>query len=1139
LSLPDLVGGAGQEGGRLVADHYEIQRRIGIGGMGEVFFAQDRKLDRPVAIKAIRHERLKDGRSRMRFVREARVASSIVHPYVATVFDVVQDGDDVLLVMEYIEGRSLDRVLEDPAVPIESRLRYGVEIAEALVAIHKQGLVHRDLKPGNVIITGSDHVKVLDFGVAEEVVVPSLLDPTRTASSLTGEGMVVGTIAYMSPEQLRGQEVDARSDVFSFGVLLHQLVTRRHPFLRPTQAETISAILHDPPAAAEEFSTLTGSPMLQRLMLRALEKDRALRYPSATALAEELGAGIRSASDLRAAVTATRLKRRVVLGASAVVLTAIVLSLGFVQLMRTPPAWDRPRAAIAVLPFLDKTGSADGKVRSEMVSDLLAIDLQSSRLIRAIGPDETGPILAGAAAGQLGDALANRVASAVRADYVLMGTLYEEAGRYRATATVYSVPASGPALSALSVDAETASGVAEALASALRRDLPGVSRLTAARDDRVDLTEITSTSDEARLLYERGRTALRDGKLSESIRLLEGAVKQDSRFALAQSALAQALYSAGYSRRAREAADKAVALAPDSGSPAVMRLALTLRASWANVYERHDELLEAATKLANAYPDEPEMVAQLAGALAAVGKKAEALGAIDRAIHLDPARPALHLQKAAILGSMERYDDASGALSEAERLYGLLESDEGLAATAQRRGRLLLDRQDLAEALRSFDTAVSMYERAQQEPLSAAALLEAASAELVAGSVERADERLSRAEAIARETGNSRLLCSALSTQGAQQFVRGEFAKADATLRDAVDLARQLEDDELLLEPLSNLASLHSYTGKLQDAKLELEDVVARSKAEGREDFENNARLLLSDVQYQLGDIEQAIAIDRELAAATDNPGTRIGVAHALHHLGEVYESRGRLQDSLAALDQAAAKFESLGAARDRAYVLVWRAQVKGALGRSAEAKADLADAERLAKDPKLGLGDLAIRCMLARAWLLVFQEQSPQAMNLAKAALRRPEAGGPPLSVYASNVLCNASIESGRFEDAMKVCGGLARSPSTWASIRVASAASLAEGLLRSGEPAKARDEAQQALARAQSMALLLPTARAAAVICSLPPSLRPGDVDRVRESGLGALEAYAQSAPTVDAQALQRRSDLRRMRAALERSR
>jgi eukaryotic-like serine/threonine-protein kinase len=1130
-------GGAAQ--GRMIAGQYRITRKIGVGGMGEVFLAEDLKLHRPVAIKTIRPELLSEPKTRARFVREARLASSIVHPYVATVFDVVEDRDRLALVMEYIEGRSLDTLIEDPAVTVEERLRLSVEVAEALVAIHRQGLVHRDLKPSNVLLTQGGHVKVLDFGLAR----PALIVPTDpdtdetqkdgapTDGDLTGQGVALGTLAYMSPEQLRGEDLDARSDVFSFGVILYQLATKKHPFKRPSGAETISAILNEPPGRGEDVTVSTESASLQRIALHALEKDRRQRYQSAELLAGELKAALRGAHDR--ATSLLRGKRKVLVLTSIALATAC-LAAGTFAFLRTPPVWKAPRLAIAVLPFVDKTGAADGPARAAMAADLLVTDLRSSRLIRVIGPDELRPILAGVPPDAGADALAGHVAQGLHTDYVLAGTLYQEGRGYTASAVLIAAEGA-PALPMKTASASTVTGVVEGLAGSLRREVPGASPVTAIRDDRADLAQLMSHSDEATMVYERALESGRDRKLGEAIELLERAVSLDPGFALAHAELASALDDAGYGRRAREAAARALGLAPRGGSPADQRLALTLHATWARVYGRKADVLEATARLADLYPDEPDTIRLHARALGDVGDREGALATIDRAIALDPARPTLYLDRAMDLTMAERYDEANDAAERARKLYELLGSKEGVAHAIQHQGTIALDRQNLLEAVQKLDKAAAIFTAAGCEILAADALHQSASADALAGNLARADERLERAAASARDGGNLRMLSSVLSTQGVQQYTAGSTQRAEGLFREALDIARQLENDDLMFEPLSNLASMHGYVGRLDEARTELEDLIGRARSSSREYHEVNGQLLLADLEYQLGNIEEAVKLLGEVLTHTRNPGLRINLAQAHQQLGEIHEARDKLGEALTDLNESVTELRGLSAKRDLGYSLALRARVQLRLGRGKAARADLDEAERLAQDPSNAIEDLAVRCALARALSLAQGGQFKDALYLVEHTMRRPAAESPPLDVLAGSARCAAAVDAGRMSIAVAACRLALDNGRAWVATRVSTRSYLALALLSAGQLQEAKTVAVEALAGAQAQRLLLPAARAAGVLTSLPSGLRPPDIVSVRQTGEEALQRYLDFAPAEDRAMISEQHEIRRLRSAL----
>lgn len=255
--------------------HYRVESQLGQGGMGVVYRALDTKLHRPVAIKVLRQDAVADPARKKRFAQEARAASALNHPNIITIHDIDTAEDVDFIVMEYVPGKSLDRVIPRRGLPLGEVLHYAIEIADAVAGAHAAGIIHRDLKPANIMVTDKGHVKVLDFGLAK-LVEPEEANEfalTKTAQARTEEGAIVGTASYMSPEQAEGKPVDARSDVFSFGVVLYEMVTGRRPFRGETKMATLTAILHTEPQPVSEAAE--GVPReLERIITNCLRKDR-------------------------------------------------------------------------------------------------------------------------------------------------------------------------------------------------------------------------------------------------------------------------------------------------------------------------------------------------------------------------------------------------------------------------------------------------------------------------------------------------------------------------------------------------------------------------------------------------------------------------------------------------------------------------------------------------------------------------------------------------------------------------------------------------------------------------------------------------------------------------------------------------
>jgi len=272
--------------GRTIS-HYRILEQLGRGGMGEVYLAEDQQLGRKVAIKFLPPEIAGDERAKQRLLREAKTAATLDHPNICAIYEVGQEGDCSFIVLQYIEGETLAARLRHHRPDVREALAIAEQVAEALKQAHARGIVHRDIKPENIMLTTEAQVKVLDFGLAKVVHDPQMVD-ADTASLLSMPGVLVGTLPYMSPEQVRGEELDCRSDIFSFGAVLYELLSGRRPFDAKNQAELISAILtmDPPPIGSSGDAGKRGGE--EQLVHKCLEKKAALRYQTTSDLIADL-----------------------------------------------------------------------------------------------------------------------------------------------------------------------------------------------------------------------------------------------------------------------------------------------------------------------------------------------------------------------------------------------------------------------------------------------------------------------------------------------------------------------------------------------------------------------------------------------------------------------------------------------------------------------------------------------------------------------------------------------------------------------------------------------------------------------------------------------------------------------------------
>ena len=548
--------------GTLVS-HYEITEHIGGGGMGIVYEARDQKLKRKVALKFLPPEWGRSPAAKRRFLREARAASSLDHQNICTVYEVDELGDGQLFIaMAHYEGATLKRRLAGGALPVDQALDACIQVAEGLSAAHAAGIVHRDIKPANVMLTTSGVVKILDFGLA------MFSNETR----LTRTGETIGTIAYMAPEQLRHGEIDQRVDLWSLGVVLHELLTGQLPFAGQHEQAIVYSILNDQPTRID-VSDRRLAASLNAILQRALSKQPARRYANAQEMAVDLRAarGRADSGSVTAELLPPKLRRsrRIAL----LVLAGVILVLLSVYVIRQAISPSQPRVesaqtsipaaerSIAVLFFHNMTGDPALEWLRAGITELLTTDLAQSPQLSVTGPDRVYRVLQ--SFGELekpavSEGAVDRVAEALEVENVLFGSFFRGGDKIRVTAHIWDTPG-GRRIASRSAEIAGIDDIftlVDDLAAGVRADL-GIAASGQGLDR--ELRFLTTSSAEAFRHYSNALLLRYNERIDESIPEYERAIELDPNFALALSKLSNLYALKGKDRQARELSRRAVA----------------------------------------------------------------------------------------------------------------------------------------------------------------------------------------------------------------------------------------------------------------------------------------------------------------------------------------------------------------------------------------------------------------------------------------------------------------------------------------------------------------------------------------------------------------------------------------------------
>jgi eukaryotic-like serine/threonine-protein kinase len=1059
------------EPGRVLGHRYEILQMLGEGGMGTVYKARDREVDRLIALKVIRPELAQNADALHRFKQELVLARQVTHRNVIRIFDLGEADGMKFITMEYIEGRDLKSIIREKGkfTPKEAE-QIVVQVCKALEVSHAEGVIHRDLKPQNIMLDEHGKVSVMDFGIARSM---------EVGGGMTQTGALVGTPEYMSPEQAKGQHLDARSDLFSLGIIFYELLTGFSPYKADTAMATLWKRTHE--AARPPVELEPGIPRaVSDMVVKCLEIDRDRRYQSVAEFAKDLEAWQAGTSISAATPMQRRLRKAapfgkwLTIGAAAVLLMVLGIVFRDKLTNKSPssPVTVAP-VTLAILPFRNASGDPSLDWLGSSLADMLGTDVGESAHLHPVSSDRLRQVLhdlqitpdATSDAATL-----RRITSMMNADTVVSGQYAKFGDQIRIDATLRDMKQDRTvSFKAQAPGEKDLLSAVDQLAQTIRDNLALSPKIV--NELKAQAFKPSSKSLDAIRLYSEGVDLAGKGNNLEALKRFQASTQADPEFALAYAKLGQTYANLGHDNEAEQASRKAVDLAEKL--PA--REKYLIAANDARIERDYPKAIEYYENLASASPDDPEVQFALARLYEDTDAFDKARDHYSKVLAADPK----HVDALLATGRVElKSGNPQSGLEYLNRGLSLaiqLGNDEEKAAFLQAIGAAYgeLNKQD--EAQRYYQQSLEIKRRLGDKRGIAASLEAIAQIKEGQGKSEEAWKDYGEALQLRRDIGDKIGTGDILMDMGTFKHDRAQYDEALKFFKESLQIERELGNESNQGMCLNNIGSCYFFKGDYENAFTYFQQALElREKSKVPEDIVLTVHNL-AETTAKSGQYDKSLSFYLRALNLYRTAGDKRGAAIETYSMGTLFGYQGRFGSAINAKQEALKTFQDL---KDHTY---WMAEILSGYGmaladggRVDEAQKSLDSALTLARELKND-GSIA-QVLNYQGECFFYRGDFNSAMKLYQQALQFALRSKEQDKVLLSKFnLAKVTLKQGRVGEATIAFKRLASEADVLGLKYLSSVSSVysAESLLNAKDYEHARKELEQTAPKAQKMEL------------------------------------------------------------------